>query len=197
MAEAIPDLTRTAVLSMDLQTAIVSIYAKSQQDFLPRVAGVLSAARRRSVPVIHVQVGFRSGFPEVSECNQLFGAIKTNPQWQQVFRGPARAIHPEVAPVNDEIVVTKHRVNAFHGTDLDLILRTKQIDRLILFGIATSGVVLSTLLDASDADYRLLVVKDCCTDTDLDLHACLIEKLFPRRATVLSADELCEVLNSH
>jgi nicotinamidase-related amidase len=144
--------------------------------------------------VIHVQVGFRPGFPEVSERNQLFGAIKTSAQWQQVFQGPAGAIHPEVAPVNDEPVVVKHRVNAFHGTDLEMILRAKEIDTLILLGIATSGVVLSTLLDASDADYRLIVVKDCCIDLDADVQTCLIEKIFPRRATVLSSDELREAL---
>jgi nicotinamidase-related amidase len=197
MIEILPDLARTAVLSMDLQTAIVSIYAKSQPDFLPRIAGVLAAARAHAISVIHVQVGFRPGFPEVSERNLLFGAIKENPQWQQVFQGLAAAIHPEVAPVDDEIVVTKHRVNAFHGTDLDMILRAKQIDTLVLFGIATSGVVLSTLLDASDADYRLIVVKDCCVDTDASVHTCLIEKIFPRRATVLSADELREALASN
>lgn len=197
MAHSIPALTRAAVLSMDLQTAIVSIYAKSQPDFLPRVAGVLKEARAQSIPVIHVQVGFRAGLPEINERNALFGAIKTNPQWQQVFQGSAGAIHPEVAPLNDEVVVTKHRVNAFHGTDLDMILRAKEIDTLVLFGIATSGVVLSTLLDANDADYRLVVVKDCCIDTDLDVHGCLIEKLFPRRATVLSADELRDALKSH
>ncbi len=194
MSQIISDLTRAAVLSMDLQTAIVSIYTKSQPDFLSRVAGVLTESRARAMTVIHVQVGFRPGFPEVSERNQLFGAIKTSAQWQQVFQGPAGAIHPEVAPVNDEPVVVKHRVNAFHGTDLEMILRAKEIDTLILLGIATSGVVLSTLLDASDADYRLIVVKDCCIDLDADVQTCLIEKIFPRRATVLSSDELREAL---
>jgi nicotinamidase-related amidase len=197
MANLIPDLTGTAFLSMDLQTAIVSIYTKSHPDFLPRVAGVLTEARARAMPVIHVQVGFRPGFPEVSERNQLFGAIKTSTQWQQVFLGPAGAIHPDVAPTNDEIVITKHRVIAFHGTDLEMILRAKEIDTLVLFGIATSGVVLSTLLDASDADYRLIVVKDCCADLDADVHTCLIEKVFPRRATVVSADEFREALGSN
>jgi nicotinamidase-related amidase len=192
MATLIPDLTRTAVLSMDLQTAIVSIYAKSVPDFLPRVASVLKEARERSMSVIHVQVGFRPGFPEVSERNQLFGAIKSSAQWQQVFQGPAGAIHPDVAPVNDEPVVVKHRVNAFYGTDLEMILRAKEVDTLVLMGIATSGVVLSTLLHASDADYRLFLVKDCCIDTDADLHTCLVEKIFPRRAKVLSAHELRE-----
>jgi len=197
MSRVLPNVARAAVLSMDLQTAIVSIYAKEQPEFLTRVAGVLKQARTHSIPVIHVQVGFRPGFPEVSERNALFGAIKTNPQWQQVFQGSAGAIHPEVAPVDDEVVITKHRVSAFHGTDLDMILRAKEIDTLVLLGIATSGVVLSTLLDASDADHRLVVVKDCCIDSDLDVHACLIEKVFPRRATVLSADELCDNLQAH
>jgi nicotinamidase-related amidase len=197
MAQSVPDLTRAALLSMDLQTAIVSIYSKQHPEFLPRVADVLSASRQRAIPVIHVQVGFRAGFPEVNERNALFGAIKANPQWQQLFQGPAGAIHADVAPIGDEVIISKHRVNAFHGTDLDMILRAKEIDTLILLGIATSGVVLSTLLDASDADYRILVVKDCCIDTDLEVHTCLIEKLFPRRATVLTAAELRDVLESN
>jgi nicotinamidase-related amidase len=57
-----------------------------------------------------------------------------------------------------------------------MILRARDIDTLVLFGIATSGVVLSTLLHAADADYRLFVIKDCCADLDLDLHACLVDR---------------------
>ena len=71
--------------------------------------------------------------------------------------------------------MTKHRVGAFAGTDLEMILRAGEIDTLMLLGIATSGVVLSTLLDAADADYRLAVVTDCCADRDAELDACLKE----------------------
>ena len=70
-----------------------------------------------------------------------------------------------------------------------MILRAKEIDTLVLFGIATSGVVLSTLLEASDADYRLVVIKDCCVDGDAELHANLIDKIFARRASVVTASE--------
>jgi nicotinamidase-related amidase len=77
-----------------------------------------------------------------------------------------------------------------------MILRANGIDTLILLGIATSGVVLSTLLHASDADYRLLIVKDCCTDLDSEMHACLMGRFFPQRATVLTANELLESLQS-
>jgi nicotinamidase-related amidase len=190
MSNLIPDTSRTAVLSMDLQNAIVSIYAKNDEELMPRAAGVLSAARSHGVKVIHVQVGFRPGLPEVNPRNALFGAIKTSPEWQKIFQGPAGQIHSSVAPQGDDIVVTKHRVSAFAGTDLEMILSANDIETLILFGIATSGVVLSTLLEASDADYRLIMVRDCCIDQDPEVHACLIEKVFPRRATVLTASEL-------
>ena len=190
MANPVLDLKRTALLSMDLQNTVVSIYTKNEPEFLARVATVLKSARERGLCVMHVQVGFRPGLPEVSPRNQFFGAIKNSPQWQQIFQGPSGAIHSDVAPLDDEVVITKRRVSAFTGTDLDMILRANEIDTLILLGIATSGVVLSTLLHASDADYQLFVVKDCCTDQDSEVHACLTERLFPRRATVLTANEL-------
>jgi nicotinamidase-related amidase len=196
MANPAPiDTTRSAVLSMDLQTAIVSIYTKGEeQDFLSRAAGVLKTVRQSGLNVIHVQIGFRPGLPEISLRNPLFSGIKNSVQHQQLFQGTAGAIHPAVAPEGEDIVVTKHRISAFTGTDLDLILRARDIDTLILFGIATSGVVLSTLLQASDADYRLIVIKDCCADLDPTVHTCLIEKIFPRLATVLDASEFLDAL---
>jgi nicotinamidase-related amidase len=188
------DPTRTAVLSMDMQTAIVSIYARDQEALLTRAAGALQKAREHGMTVLHVQVGFRPGLPEVNPRNQLFAPIKNSVQYQQIFQGTAGAIHPAVAPQGEDIIVTKHRVSAFTGTDLDMILRAREIDTLVLFGIATSGVVLSTLLHASDADYRLIVLKDCCADLDLEVHACLVEKFFPSRAAVLSAAEFLDAL---
>lgn len=183
------DSTRTAVLSMDCQTGIVSIYVQDQEAFLARAASVLKTARGRGMQVIHIQVGFRPNLPEVSPRNKLFDSIRTSPRHQKLFEGAVGAIHPSLAPDGNDIVVTKHRVSAFIGTDLEMILRAKEIDTLVLFGIVTSGVVLSTLLDAADADYRLIVIRDCCVDADPELHACLLDKLLPRQATVVTASE--------
>ena len=180
---------RTAVLAMDCQAGIVSIYAKPPEEFVERASGVLRAARKAAIPVFHVQVGFRPGLPEVSSRNKLFAAIKSSPQHQQLFEGAAGAIHPQLGPEPDDIVVTKHRVSAFTGTDLDMILRAKEIETLVLFGIATSGVVLSTLLAAGDADYNVIVIADCCADVDTDLHRALMDRLFPRRAEVATAND--------
>jgi nicotinamidase-related amidase len=187
------DPARSAVLSMDLQTGIVSAYAKEPQAFVARAAGVLRHARELGMCVIHVQFGFRPNMPEVTLRNALVGAIKNSARHQEFFQGPSGAIHPGVAPEGDDIVVTKHRVNAFVGTDLELILRAKEMDTLILFGIATSGVVLYTLLHAADADYRLVVLKDCCADRDEETHACLVDKIFTRQATVVDAADFLMV----
>jgi nicotinamidase-related amidase len=192
---AIPPLVagRSAVLSMDVQAGIVSIYAQDS-GLVDRAASVLTHARRAGMLVVHVRISFRPNLPEVSSRNLLLSAIKSSPRHQQLFEGAIGAIHSHVAPEPDDIVITKHRVNAFAGTELELLLRARDIETLILFGIATSGVVLSTLLHAADADYRLIVVKDCCADLDQEVHACLIDKVFPRQATVVSASELVEAI---
>jgi len=93
-----------------------------------------------------------------------------------------------------DIVVRKTRVGAFSTTDLDQQLRDRGIDTLVLGGISTSGVVLSTLRDAADRDYRLLVLADLCADGDPEVHRVLLEKVFPRQADVVTSEQLTELL---
>jgi len=195
MAKALSFLpAHTALLGMDCQTAIVSIYAKPQEPFLERCLSVLRGARKVGMSVIHVKVGFRPGLPEVTMRNRLFASIKSSPQSQRLFEGTPGAIHPMLGPEPDDIVVTKHRISAFPGSDLQMILRAKEIDTLVLFGIATSGVVLSTLLEACDGDYRTVVIADCCADTDVELHRVLLERLFPLRGEVATAAEFVKAV---
>jgi nicotinamidase-related amidase len=120
------------------------------------------------------------------------GAIESSAQHQKLFQEPLGAIPALIAPKEGEIVITKHRVSAFTGTDLAMILRANDIDTLALYGVATSGVVLSTLLEAADSDFRLAVIKDCCADLDSALHDCLVTKFFPSRGSVLSAREFVD-----
>ena len=181
---------RTAVMCMDYQNAIVAAYTGAgQEELVSRASRVLEHARSRGIRVIYIHVGFRPGFPEVSSRNMLFSAIKSSPERQKMFEGGGSEIHASVAPEDGDIVIMKHRVSAFTGTDLEMVLRANDIDTLALFGIATSGVVLSTLVDGADRDYRLFVIKDCCEDTDGELHSCLINKYFTKRGTVITADD--------
>jgi nicotinamidase-related amidase len=110
------DLLHTAVVAMDCQAGIVSIYAKPLEGFIERASSVLKAARTAALPVIHIQVGFRPGLPEVSDRNKIFAAVKANPQHQKLFEGSAGAVHPALGPEAGNIVITKRRVSAFAGT---------------------------------------------------------------------------------
>jgi nicotinamidase-related amidase len=77
-----------------------------------------------------------------------------------------------------------------------MILRANNIETLVMFGIATSGVVLSTLRHAADADYQLVVIKDCCSDRDPEVHRVLTEKVFSRQAKVITAAEFLAAMGT-
>lgn len=183
------DVAHAAVLSMDIQRGLVSVYVKDD-GYVGRVAACLRRARQRRLPVIHVKVAFRPGVPEATPRNMFLNAVKASVPHQRFFEGDSGAIHPGIGVENGDLIVAKSHVSAFVGTDLDLLLRAHDVDTLMLFGIATSGVVLSTALQAADLDYRVVIVKDCCADLEQDLHAFLVERLLPRQATVISSADV-------
>jgi nicotinamidase-related amidase len=176
----------TALLVMDMQTAILGMLPHAKE-FTGKVAQAISHARKRNIPVIYVVIGFRAGMPEVSSNNKGFSASKE--RLGNVDMDEWIKIDPSVAALPDELTITKRRVCAFTGSDLEVILRAKEIQHLVLTGIATSGVVLSTVREAADKDYRLTVLSDCCADADEEVHRVLTTKIFPRQADVLTAEE--------
>jgi nicotinamidase-related amidase len=180
-------MSSSALLVMDVQHGIVARFAEHDPGYLPRLARAIDAARGRTVPVVYVTVAFRPGYPEISERNRTFSAIAGTGAFTET--DPATGIHPDVAPLPGDVIVTKRRVSAFAGSDLDVVLRSGNIDSLILTGIATSGVVLSTLRQAADLDYRLTVLSDACLDGDAEVHRVLLEKVFVRPAEVRTVEE--------
>ena len=190
------DVAHTALLAMDCQAGLVSTYVPAPEEFMDRAAAVAKAARDRGVRVIHVKVGFRPGMPEIGPRSRAFHSIKSRPGFEEFMQGPTGDIHPKLGPESGDLVIVKHRISAFSGTDLEMILRAWDLHTLVLFGIATSGVVLSTLLDACDRDYNSYVISDCCADTNLELHDALIRGLFPKRGEVLTAVEFKAALPS-
>jgi nicotinamidase-related amidase len=171
------DRRTSALLVMDFQTLIVDNYVAGAAVLLDRTAKLIAVARTAEMRVIYVVVGFRPGYPEVSDRNATFNGLKASGAFAA---GAENAkIHPAVTPMADEIVVTKHRVSAFAGTDLDLMLRANGIE---------------TLRHAADADYRLLVVGDCCSDADEEAHRVLLEKVFPRQATITTAAGVAQAI---
>jgi nicotinamidase-related amidase len=175
----------TALLVMDMQEGIVARLAEPR-DVLTPVHTAIDAARAASIPIIYVAVTFRPGYPEISPNNKSFSAQKEQPS--SFLTGRAMEIASALAPQPTDIVVTKRRVSAFSGSDLEVVLRAQNISHLVLCGISTSGVVLSTLREAADKDYQLTVLADCCFDNDEEVQRVLFTKVFPRQAEVLPVE---------
>jgi len=187
------DRSRTALLIMDYQVAVLANFATADA-VLGTAERVLGAARDGSDNplVVYVVVGFRPGFPEVSPNNKAFASIRDSGRFAP--GDPSTRIHDRLSPRDRDVVVTKHRFGPFQGTDLEMVLRANRIDTLVLLGLSTSGVVLSTVRYAADADFRIIVVRDGCGDPDDEVHRVLMDKVFPRQATVVNADDVIAAL---
>jgi nicotinamidase-related amidase len=174
----------TAFVIMDVQRTTVT-YIGEDQAFLNHLVKAINTARKAGMLVIHVTARFREGYPEISPRNRLFSrALRSG-----LLPSTALEIHPTVAPKPGEVVVTKLRASAFSGSDFEVILRSQSISHLVLCGIATSGVVLSTVLEAADKDYELTVLSDCCADADEEVQQVLMTRIFPRYAEVATIEE--------
>ncbi|HEX4016875.1 MAG TPA: isochorismatase family cysteine hydrolase [Frankiaceae bacterium] len=173
-----------ALLVMDVQNGIFDRFDIAE-GYVDRVLTAVEKAEQAGVLVILVRVAFSPGHPEVSARNKSFSALRDG--MAMVIGDPSTE---PVAPLlrgKGEIVVTKKRVSAFAGSDLEMVLRSHDITTLVLSGIATSGVVLSTLREAADRDYGLIVLEDLCLDRDEEVHRVLTQKIFPRQAEVMSS----------
>ncbi|MDR0793061.1 MAG: cysteine hydrolase [Chitinophagaceae bacterium] len=179
-----------ALLVMDMQTRILGMVSQeAATTIIANVNKAIAHAHTENIPVIYVVVGFRAGAPEVSDNNKGFsaGGYKGNLTEEQAKQ--FIEIHPEVARRADDIVVTKRRVSAFTGSDLEVVLSGLNIRHIVLSGVATSGVVLSTLREAADKDFQITVLTDCCLDRDEEVHRVLTIKVFKNQSETLTVNE--------
>ncbi len=189
---------RTALLVMDYQPAILGLVPNGGADkLLDRANLALAFARANGITVGYVRVAFaEADYRAIPETNKSFFALSARPGFLQQDSAES-GIDPRVGPAPEDTVVRKVRVGAFSTTDLETQLRRKRIDTLILAGISTSGVVLSTVRDAADRDYRLYILSDACADTDTEVHEVLMQKIFPRQAHVVTVADLPGLLRAH
>lgn len=177
---------QSALLVMDMQAGILKNYPDSRS-LLTNAARAITAARSKGILVIYVVVGFRPHMPEISNNSKAFIALK-----ERMANGNMNEfmeIDRAISPLPHETVIIKKRFSAFTGSDLEVVLRANHIQQLVLMGVSTSGVVLSTLREAADKDYRITVLSDACIDGDSEVHRVLTTKVFPRQAEVMTVEE--------
>ena len=200
------DPARTALLFFDMLNGHVrKDDAATQARYAPVIAAavrLLEAARRAGIVVMYAAAHHR---PDNATSVQLL--TDTDNRLRPLAADAPRGFKPVVAAgtweaqVVDELkaqpqdyMVPKFRWSAFHQTYLDLALRSRNIDTLVISGGSTDVGVASTAYAARDLDYNLVIVSDACTSPEDDNHRQFMQRIFPRMARVRTADQVARML---
>jgi nicotinamidase-related amidase len=164
------DRAKTAVLSMDIQKATVRRSAMFRERNVGQAAkSVLEAARKAGILVVHVVIDYQPAF--FSPRNRFLQKVRV-PALSAPGVDVAELLEffDDVKPVGDEPVIRKPRMNPFFGTALESMLRSRDIDTVVLMGVATEFVVEAAARHAADADFRVIVLEDCCAGFSDEAH---------------------------
>ncbi|MFE7243554.1 cysteine hydrolase family protein [Streptomyces sp. NPDC057580] len=187
----------TALVVMDYQPAILALLSESGdcEALLGHVEGAIADVRTNGGTIAYVRVGFtETDWDAIPAVNKSFAPVARHRVMHH--EDPATAIHERLAPQDSDIIVRKIRYGGMSTTDLDQQLRERGITTLVVSGISTGGVVLSTVIDAADRDYQLYVLSDGVADPDTEVHDVLLHRVFPSRAHIIDTAELHALLRA-
>jgi nicotinamidase-related amidase len=147
----------------------------------------LRRARAAGSRVGYVRIGFSPDYRECPPNSAVFGGSRKAGIFKLGTWGTE--VHPDLAPGPGDFDIVKHRVSPFYGTVLEVILRTTGINRLVLCGISTTGVVTSGVREGHDRDIDVTVLEDCCAAMSPEQHHNAIDG-FARLARISTAREV-------
>jgi nicotinamidase-related amidase len=182
---------------MDYQPAILALLTDGGdgEALLGCVEGAIADVRANGGTIAYVRVGFtEADWDAIPATNKSFAPVAQHRVMHH--EDPAAALHERLAPQDGDIMVRKIRYGGMSTTDLDQQLRERGITTLVVSGISTSGVVLSTVIDAADRDYQLYVLSDGVADPDPEVHNVLLHRVFPSRAHIIDTAELHTLLRA-
>jgi len=176
----------SALIIGDLQRGITSSFEFTRQ-VVPPLTKLLPHARAAGLLVVFVHTAFRVNRADLPPGNALFDSFFAI---GDVFHEGAPGTEIDLPRHADDVVILKRRASAFAGTDLELVLRVRAVDSIVVSGVATSAMVAATCYDAADRGYRVTVLRDGCADADPAVHDFFMDKVFPGRAhDVMSCDQ--------
>jgi len=186
------DTRRTALMLMDFQPAILG-QIPDRDALMDKAQIALGWARANGVKVVFVRVAFvQDDYDAIPHHHKAFGNVKQNGLLAE--GNPAFDIDPALEVRTGDTVVRKTRFGAFSTTDLHALFGDESINTLVMSGISTAGVVLSTVREASDHDYLIFVLSDATADIDPEVHRVLTEKVLPQHADVITTSGLNHLL---
>jgi nicotinamidase-related amidase len=178
------DRDRAALLILHMQQGVVDHYGDKALAATARCREAVDAATAHEIPVMYVRLLIREGLP--GRSNPFMAMFDES--------APSAAVHELLAGAPGAFDVVNKRASAFKGGDLGELLRTLGRNHVVLAGIGTSGVVLGTVIDAADLDYRVTVLSDACADPSDDVHRMLCESIFPVRGDVCTTADWISTL---
>jgi nicotinamidase-related amidase len=147
----------------------------SERNVLANTAQAIAGARSAGARIGYVRVGFSPDYRECPPASPIFSGARKNGIFKLGTWGTE--VHPALAPQEGDFDIVKHRVSPFYGTALEPILRANAIERIVMCGVSTNGVVHSGAREAHDRDYECIILEDCCAGVTPDEHtqalACL------------------------
>jgi nicotinamidase-related amidase len=199
------NIKKTALLIIDMQNDVIKATDEPYSNLVKMVrekgvirntARVLEAMRRLKLPVIfigHVHRKDRADF--VSLVSDLILEGKAGPVREVNVEGTSGAqIVDELKPMPGEYIIWKRRSNAFYCTDLELVLRARGIDTVVLGGIATDVCVANTARGAQERDIRVIILSDCVAAMMPEDDEYFLKRVFPALGRVRTSDEIISVL---
>jgi nicotinamidase-related amidase len=142
---------------------------------IKNVNKAIAGARQKNYPVIHVKVGFSENYNEVFDASPIFGGAKNKNALKLKTWGTE--FHKSINIIDNDYIVTKHRISAFYGTELELFLKANRIEKLLICGVSTNMAVELTAREAHDRDYLVEIIDDACGAYNKEMHNISIQTL--------------------
>lgn len=187
------DAKKTALVVIDLQRGILALPAAphSAAEVVERAAALCRASREAGSTVVLVRVtpsaDGRDALRPLADLHALSGS-QPPPEWADLA--------PELGVLPGDVVITKRQWGAFYGTELDLQLRRRGVDTIVLCGISANIGVESTARDAYERAYNLIIVEDAIAARSVEEHAFVMRTVFPRIGRVRKTGELLAALGA-
>ena len=209
MTQAEFDLSKTALIVIDMQNAIIKdrngffqgVYNMVRsRHVIENMTRLVEEMRAIGVPIFFVKVQHRRDGTDIwpkFTSDFIISGLEPTPEGDVVAMGegtPGAEFIDELKPLPGDYVIVKRGWSAFYGTDLELLLRRVNIDTLLLAGVVTGGCVESTARSAVERDFNVIFVKDCCADLTEEIHELTVSNSFRRLGRVTTSVELIKAV---
>jgi ureidoacrylate peracid hydrolase len=164
------DTKKTALIVFDMLNDFIQPGAPLEnpdvrENLIPRLKKLIEACRSKGIPVIYACHGHRKDGSDAGLMAEIYASVRER---RALVRGtPGVEVYEEIKPQEGDVVIEKHRYSAFYNTDLEIILRNKGVDTLIITGASTNVGCETTARDATNRDYKVIFPSDGNVARDL------------------------------